>query len=491
MPDVTPSAAPVFPIVGIGASAGGLRALESFFHATAPAPGMAFVVVMHLAPDKPSLLAEILARHTAMTVEVARDGQAVEKDTVYVLPPKAVLTISGGILRLQETDVAHHQRSPIDVFFSSLAHDRRENAVGVVLSGSGSDGVLGVRAIKACLGVTIAQARDSSGPGFASMPDSAIASGLVDFAIPAVDIPGRLSEIFHGAGRSDGDASGERPLPEGGTANDERDAIYGLLRKATGHDFSDYKIGSFMRRVFRRMQIHQCATLPDYVALMRKDANEATLLFRDLLINVTSFFRDAEAFEALRQMAIPRLFEDKTAADWVRVWTPGCSTGEEAISIAIMLREFMDTLSAPPRVTIFATDVDEAALAAARAGRYPERLVQGVSPERLQRFFVAQPGAYVVAREVRDLCAFSTHNLLRDPPFSRMDMISCRNLLIYFGGEAQRQLFPVFHYALRPGGLLFLGQSETIGRFADLFRALNTAKYVYQALDAARLGSCR
>ena len=278
----------------------------------------------------------------------------------------------------------------------------------------------------------------------------------------------------------------EEPLKDGPAVADERDAIYAILRSQTGHDFSGYKTRAFMRRVHRRMQIHQCAALRDYVQLLRANANEATLLFRDLLINVTSFFRDAEAFEVLRQTAIPRLFEGKTAADWVRVWVPGCSTGEEAISIAIMLREFMDTIPSPPRVTVFATDIDEAALASARAARYPERLMEGVSPERLQRFFVAQPGAYVVAKAVRDLCVFSPHNLLRDPPFSRMDLISCRNLLIYFDGDAQRRLFPVFHYALRPGGFLFLGQSETIGRFTDLFAPLDKTKCVYQAVDVAR-----
>jgi two-component system CheB/CheR fusion protein len=486
MPEVAFDGVAAFPVVGIGASAGGLRALESFFRATSPAPGMAFVVVMHLAPDKPSLLAEILSRHTAMRVEVARDGQLVEKDKVYVLPPNAILTISEGILRLQATDAAHHQRSPIDVFFSALAHDRREYAVGIVLSGSGSDGVLGVKAIKTYGGITIAQAKDSSGPGFASMPESAIATGLVDFAIPTADMPARLSEIVLGFGQGYGQSMEEPPLKEEMAVTNERDAIYAILLSQTGHDFSGYKIRTFMRRVHRRMQIHLCVTLRDYVQLLRHNANEATLLFRDLLINVTSFFRDAEAFEVLGQTAIPHLFEGKTAADWVRVWAPGCSTGEEAISIAIMLREFMDTLPSPPRVTVFATDIDEAALAAARAARYPERLMGGVSPERLQRFFVAQPGAYVVAKAVRDLCVFSPHDVLRDPPFSRMDMISCRNLLIYFDGDAQRRVFPVFHYALRSGGFLFLGQSETIGRFTDLFTALNKTNCVYQSVGAVR-----
>ena len=278
----------------------------------------------------------------------------------------------------------------------------------------------------------------------------------------------------------------EPPLAEDAAVTDERAAIYAILRSQTGHDFSGYKIRTFLRRVYRRMQIHQCATFRDYVQLLRENANEVSLLFRDLLINVTSFFRDAEAFEVLRQTAIPRLFEGKSPADWVRVWAPGCSTGEEAISIAIMLREFMDTLASPPRVTVFATDIDESALAAARSARYPERLMGGISPERLQRFFVAQPGGYVVAKAARDLCVFSPHDVLRDPPFSRMDMVSCRNLLIYFDSDAQRRVFPVFHYALRPGGFLFLGQSETIGRFTDLFTPLNKTKCVYQAVDGAR-----
>ena len=475
--------APPFPVVGIGASAGGLRALENFFQPMPPAPGMAFVIITHLAPDRKSLLTEILARHTRLKVEVARDHQPVEKDNVYILPPGAILTIADGLLRLEPVDVVDHQRKPIDIFFSSLARDQGEYAVGVVLSGSGADGVLGVKAIKEHGGVTLAQASDSSGPGFSGMPDSAIASGLVDFAIPVDAMASKLIEnlrsfdAFEALVRSPRENNDDRAVAEA------REAIYAILFSQTGHDFSGYKTRTFMRRVQRRMQARQCEAIEDYVAYLRENPDEATLLFRDLLINVTSFFRDKDAFAALEQTVIPRLFEKKGAADWVRVWAPGCATGEEAVSIAILLREHMTKLRLAPRVTIFATEVDEAALNTARAGRYPEALMEGVSRERRQRFFTADPGGYIVAKDVRDLCVFSAHDILRDPPFSRMDLISCRNLLIYFNAQAQGQMFPVFHYALRPHGFLFLGMSESIGRFTDLFAPLDKKHCLFQARD--------
>ena len=472
-----------FPIVGVGASAGGLRALENFFQAMPPSPGMAFVIITHLAPDRKSLLDEILARHTSLKVEVARDGQLVEKDNVYILPPGAILTIADGRLRLEPTDAADHQRKPIDIFFSSLARDRGEYAVGVVLSGSGADGVLGVKAIKEHGGVTMAQASDASGPGFSGMPDSAIASGLVDFAIPVDAMASKLIENMRsfdafealvGEPRGDGE----------GPAADAREAICENLLGHTGHDFSGYKTRAFMRRVQRRMQARQCEAVEDYVAYLRENPDEAGLLFRDLLINVTSFFRDKDAFAALEETVIPRLFEKKGPADWVRVWAPGCATGEEAFSIAILLREHMAKLRVAPRVTIFATEIDEAALNTARAGRYPEAMMEGVSRERRQRFFRVDAGGYIVAKEVRDLCVFSAHDILRDPPFSRMDLICCRNLLIYFNARAQGQMFPVFHYALRTRGFLFLGMSESIGRFTDLFAPLDKKHCLFQARDA-------
>lgn len=472
-----------FPVVGVGASAGGLQALESFLRAMPSDPGMAFVIVTHLAPDRKSLLTEILARYTDMTVEVARDGQAVEQNSIYVLPPHAVLTIADGRLRLRETGSVHHERAPIDVFFSPLAQDRGEYAVGIVLSGSGSDGVLGVKAIKQHGGVTMAQTTDLSGPGFAGMPDSAIASGLVDFAIPVETMAAKLVENVRNFAALDDIDEKIRSNDDDRAIVDARHAIYSILRNQTGHDFSAYKTQTFMRRVHRRMQIQQCEAIEDYVERLRQDTGEVTFLFRDLLINVSSFFRDPRAFEALQETIIPRLFEGKGASDWVRVWAPGCATGEEVISIAILLCEHMDRLHAPPRVTIFATDIDDQALNVARAGRYPEALMEGLSSERRQRFFTADSGSYVVAKAVRDLCVFSPHSILRDPPFSRIDLISCRNLLIYFGVEAQRRAFPIFHYALQPSGFLFLGMAESIGQFSDLFAPLDKKHCLFQVRD--------
>jgi two-component system CheB/CheR fusion protein len=480
-----------FPIVGIGASAGGLRALEDFFKAVPPDPGMAFVIITHLAPDRESYLTDILARHTSLPVQVAGDGQKVAANRVYVLPPNSTLTIADRRLLLRETEATRHERMPIDVFFASLAQDCGEYAVGIVLSGSGHDGVLGVKAIKEYGGLVLAQAGDATGPGFAGMPDSAIASGLVDFAVPVDAMAAKLIENAGSIHKLD--ALAEAPLSSDDNQavsqafnlanHDAREAIYAILRAQTGHDFSGYKIRTFLRRVQRRMQIHDCEALADYVAVLKRQPEEASALFRDLLINVTSFFRDAEAFESLRTHVIPRLFEGRGAADTVRVWCPGCSTGEEVISTAILLREHMDTLRAAPRVTIFATDIDEHALAVARAARYPLALLEGVSQERRKRFFSGQSGSAVVAKEVRDLCVFSPHNLLRDPPFSRMDLISCRNLLIYFDAETQRQVLPIFHYGLRPGGFLFLGMSETVGRFTELFFPIDKKNCIYRTLD--------
>ena len=368
--------------------------------------------------------------------------------------------------------------------------DCGEHAVGVVLSGSGADGVLGVKAIKENGGLTMAQTLDGSGPGFTGMPDSAIASGLIDFATPVEAMAARLVEnakALDGAeafikvqGDSESNAPSRikdhRDLVEQASVDqawaEAKTTICSVLRARTGHDFSGYKTPTFLRRIHRRMRIRQCESLAAYLELLDTDPGEATLLFRDLLIKVTSFFRDAAAFEALEKLVIPRLFEGRDASDAVRVWVPGCATGEEVYSLGVLLREHMATLREPPRVTIFATDIDEKTLAVARAGRYPEALLTGLSDERRNRFFTSDSQAgqtFVVAKEIRDLCVFSAHSLLRDPPFSRMDLISCRNLLIYFGAEAQKQVMPILFYALQPRGYIFLGMSESIGRFSDKF----------------------
>jgi two-component system, chemotaxis family, CheB/CheR fusion protein len=464
--------APNLPIVGIGASAGGVEALEQFFKSVSADNGLAFVVVTHLPPDRDSMLSEILGRATRMPVVEAQDGDRVEAEHVYVLPPSAILTIRDARLQLRRTGLADRERAPIDVFFNSLADDQAEYAIGVVLSGGGTDGTLGLKAIKEHGGLTIAQGSNLTRPRFAEMPSSAVASGFVDLELPVEDIAERIMAYVRNWGAFDP----ERP-------GDALAKIHALLRSRTGHDFSDYKERSFHRRVQRRMQVVQTTKLEDYVERLQTDPDEVNALFRDLLIGVTSFFRDPIAFHALETVVIAKLFENKDADDEVRVWVTGCSTGEEAYSIGILLREHMDELQAVPKVQIFATDIDEAALSIARSARYPANSVKEVSPERLKRFFVHEAGSYRLAKNVRDMCIFSIHSVLRDPPFSRLDLISCRNLLIYFKPGLQGQVLPLFHYALRPGGCLFLGLSENVARYNDLFLALDRKTRLFRRRD--------
>ncbi len=474
---------PQFPIVGVGASAGGVEALEGFFRGIPDKPGIGIVVVTHLNPERESILHEIIARYTSLRVQVAKDGVQVGVDCVYVLPSDAVLGIGQGRLTITKPSPTHRERKPIDIFFSALALDIGEYAAGAVLSGSDGDGTLGIKAIKERGGLSLAQTRNGHGPGHPSMPDSAIASGFVDLAIPVEAMGGKLVEFARGLTLLDGIADDAALGLDIAPLDTSQAEIYAILRSQVGHDFTGYKVKTFLRRVQRRMQVVQLHTLQAYVARLRQDPAEVTALFRDLLINVTNFFRDADAFENLASLVIPRLFEGRGAEDSVRVWIPGCATGEEVYSIAILMREHMPTLTAVPRVQIFATDIDEHALAVARAGRYPAALLDSVSAERRQRFFVADGGTYVLAKEVRDLCIFSPHSVIRDPPFSRMDMVSCRNLLIYFGQEVQGQVIPIFHYALRAGGYLFLGTSENISQFRELFAPIDKRHRIFRSRD--------
>src|ERR1700730_17061180 len=463
---------PNLPIVGIGASAGGVEALERFFKSMPADNGMGFVVVTHLPPNRESMLAEIIGRATQMPVVDARDGETVEEEHVYVLPPGAILTIREGRLSLRHTGIAHHERAPIDVFFTSLAQDQAEHAIGTVLSGGGSDGTLGLKAIKENGGLTVAQGANVTRPRFAEMPSSAVAAGFVDLVLPVEDIPDRIIAYVRNWGAFDP----QRPDAALST-------IYQLLQTQTGHDFSEYKDRTFQRRVQRRMQVVQTARLEEYVERLQKDPDEVRALLRDLLIGVTNFFRDDAAFRTLETSVIPKLFEGKNTDDEVRVWVVGCATGAEAYSIAILLREHMDRPEAAPKVQIFATDIDEAAMVAARAAGYGVDLVEGVSPERLKRFFVHEGGSYHLIRSLREMCIFSTHSVIRDPPFSRLDLISCRNLLIYLKPSVQEQIIPLFHYALRPSGYLFLGSSENVGRYAELFLPLDKKNRIFQRRD--------
>ncbi|MGO8039609.1 CheR family methyltransferase [Rhizobium leguminosarum] len=469
-----------FPIVGIGASAGGVEALEGFFKGVPAKSGLAYVVVTHLSPARESLLHEIIARYTDMSVSVAADGDEVQVDTVNVLPANAILGIDGGRLRIHRPDPGRRERKPIDIFLSALAADRREYSAGVILSGGDGDGTLGIKAIKERGGITFAQVADGHGPSHPDMPNSAISTGFVDFAIPVDQMGGRLVEFARGFEVLDQLAVKADPDNGDQAIRHASQEIYAILRNQSGHDFSGYKTKTFLRRVQRRMLVTQSADIETYIELLREQPIEIKALFRDLLINVTNFFRDAEAFAALGEKVIPKLFDGRGATDSVRIWIPGCATGEEVYSIAILMREHMETLSAVPRVQIFATDIDEHALSVARGARYPEALLDSVSDSRKKRFFTFDGGSYVVSKDVRDICVFSPHSVIKDPPFSKLDMVSCRNLLIYFGADVQNQVIPIFHYSLRPGGFLFLGTAENISQFSELFTPIEKKQRIFR-----------
>ena len=467
-----------FPVVGMGASAGGLDAFEKFFERMPADCGMAFVLVQHLAPDHNSLMAELLSRVTTMPVQAVEDGTAVEPNHVYVIPPNAKLTIASGVLELAAPTELRGQRKPIDTFLQSLAEDQQHNAICVMLSGTGNDGTSGLRAIKEWGGMAMAQSRESA--GYDGIPQSAIATGMVDHVLPVEEMPAQLMKYAHHLGA----------LLENNGFEDTRAATVArlgriclILKRRTGHDFSRYKENTIVRRVQRRMQVMRSKTLDEYLELLRKDHGEVDLLFKDLLISVTAFFRDSDAFAALVREVIPKLFAGKEADGTVRVWVAGCASGEEAYSLAMVLCEYSDTLPSPPNIKIFATDIDEKALAMARVGRYPESIEQEVSPERLERFFVKEKGSYQVKKQIRDLCLFSVHGIFRDPPFSRVDLVSCRNVLIYFDGAIQDRLIQVFHYALVPGGYLFLGTSESISGHAELFRSIDKKHRLFNRRD--------
>ena len=465
-----------FLIVGVGASAGGIEALEGFFQGLPPRPGLGFIVVTHLSPDRESLLHEIIARYTDLSVVVAEHDVEVQPNCVYVLPAEAIITLKDGRLQLNRSSSTRRERKPIDILFSSLALDQEDYAASVVLSGGDGDGTLGTKVIKERGGLTLAQVADGHGPAHPSMPESAISTGFVDLALPAQEMGAKLVEF---ARRLD-EGLGHWPDRDGG---DTQSAISSIIRNQIGHDFAGYKSKTFLRRVQRRMHVVQAEDQKAYIEHLKSDPKEVAALFRDLLINVTDFFRDKEAFDSLDQLVIPKLFEERGPDEAVRVWVPGCATGEEVYSIAILLREHMDRLGVTPRVQVFATDIDELALGVARAGRYPEALLQSVSPERRERFFVQEGGSYVLSKEIRDLCIFSPHSVIRDPPFSRVQLVSCRNLLIYFGPEIQEQVLPTFSYALRDGGYLFLGLSESVGRYGDLFEPVDKKNRIFRSRD--------
>ena len=478
------------PMVGLGGSAGSIPALTQFFKDMPTDSGMSFVVILHLSPTHQSTMAEILGRVTIMPVMPAQDNQQALANHVYVIPAGKLLTIVNGHFRLLERQSERGKRNAVDLFFRSLADTYGPRAAAVVLSGVDGDGALGLKRIKECGGLTIAQ--DPKEAEFPGMPQSAINTGMVDWVLQVAEIPKRL------IGYRDTEFRLRLPPEDGPSitsiskaAGDDgeaalRDCLL-FLKTRTGRDFSCYKRATILRRMSRRMLVNGLEDLGSYSSFLRMHPAEANSLLQDLLISVTNFFRDADAFAALEQQ-IPELFKNKTSNDVVRVWVPACATGEEAYSIAILLLESAQTLEAPPVLQVFACDLDDEAIRVARAGHYPDTIAADVSEERLRRFFIKDHGGYHVRRELREMILFATHDLLKDAPFSRMDLISCRNLLIYLNHEAQSKVFETFHFALKPQGRLFLGSSESVDDGSPLFRIIDKKHRIYVHQATAQSG---
>jgi len=463
-------------IVGVGASAGGLDALEQFLAQAPAASGLAYVVVQHLDPTHKAMLTELLQRVTAMPVREAVAAMRVEPDTVYVIPPNTELTVVGGVLNLAAPSQRRGLRLPVDVLLASLARDQGERAIGVVLSGMGSDGTLGLQAIKALGGLTLAQQPESA--QFDSMPKSAIAAGCVDIVAPAAALVPRILQVA-GTRRS-------AAVAVTAEAGDELTTILTLLRDRSKHDFSQYKPTTLRRRIERRIGVHGLKSSADYAVYLGDNPLELDLLFQELLIGVTSFFRDPNVWQELCGSVLPDLLRRVGAGAHLRAWVVGCSTGEEAFSLAIAFKEVADRLFAddPPRLQIFATDINAEAIAIARRGCFPASVARDVGDDRIARFFSRSGENLLVSKDIRQMVLFAQQDVLLDPPFTRLDILSCRNLMIYFSASLQRRLIPLFHYSLRPGGLLLLGGSETVGRTQQLFTPLSLKSRLYQRGDS-------
>jgi chemotaxis methyl-accepting protein methylase len=478
---------PVPIIVGIGSSAGGLEALEDFFsHMPIPCK-LAFVVIQHLDPTQKGILAGLLQRITLMTVKEASNSMKVEANCVYVIPPNQDLSILHGSLFLFEPLASHGFRFPIDFFFRSLASDQQERAVGVILSGMGSDGTIGFRAIKKNGGLTLAQTPELA--KFDSMPRSAINAELVDIEAPAEELPERLLAFLN-----------NRPHVDTRDTRDTRDTVSALeftspsvleqivilLRERTGSDFSLYKKNTIYRRIERRMNLHQLKTMALYARYLRENPQEQDLLFKELLIGVTSFFRDKDVWEQLSSISLPALLAHHPEGKELRAWVTACSTGEEAYSLAMTVMDVLDTVKPKGRFSlqIFATDLDEDAISVARQGYYPLSIKSDLSSQQLNRYFIKDKNGYKIKKQIRDMVIFAPQNIIMDPPFTKLDIITCRNLLIYLGPELQNKLIPLFYYALNSQGILLLGNAETIGHSTTLFSALNDNARIFNRIDS-------
>lgn len=489
MDDALPLPARITPatgvrVVGLGASAGGLAPLEEFLSHVPASSGLAYLVVQHMDPAHKTLLAELLQRATSMPVHEAVNAKYIEPDSVYVIPPDSELTVLAGALHLSKPAEPRGQRLPIDVLFGSLARELGDRSIGVVLSGMGSDGTLGLQAIKTQGGLTLAQQPESA--QFDSMPRSAIASGCVDIIALPADMPLRIASV---AG-----AQAPTELPRAESADHaaaDLDTILALLREHTRHDLALYKSNTLVRRIARRIAVHELDSMAAYVGFLRANPQELDLLFKEMLIGVTSFFRDPEVWQDLQDKVLPVLMERHAAdAGPMRAWVAGCSTGEEAYSLAIAFIEALDALPATGQreLQIFATDLSADAIAAARSGRFAATIARDLTPQRLARFFTERPDGYLIDKRIRDMVLFAQHDVTMDPPFTRLDIVSCRNLMIYFGTALQKRLVPLFHYSLRPGGVLLLGGSETVGRAQSLFRPLDQKSRLYWRSDNGAAG---
>jgi two-component system CheB/CheR fusion protein len=478
------------PVVGLGGSAGSIQALQRFFEATPVDTGLAFVVVLHLSAAHDSAMLLLIDAWTTMPVKAVSDGDVIERNCVYVIPPGKHLSAVNGHLTLNDLEAERGRRVAVDLFFRSLADTHGPHATAIVLSGADSDGSIGIKRIKERGGLTIAQ--EPGEAEFASMPQAAIGTGMVDWVLPVTEMPGRVVDYVRREERLRQLAKEELPRREAADVPSPADEaalqeVLSFLRARTGRDFTYYKRATIVRRVLRRVQVNALHDIPAYLTFIRTHLGEANALLQDLLISVTNFFRDKQVFRALESM-LPDLFRGKGPADTLRVWVPACATGEEAYSIAILLSSYARTLDTPPVLQVFASDLDEAAIQVARTGVYPETIVADVDEQQLQRFFNKELQGYRVRRELRETVLFAAHDLLKDAPFSRMDLISCRNLLIYLNADAQRRAVDIFHFALRPHGTLLLGSSETVEDGSSLFEPIDRRHRLYRHIPSSKLG---
>ncbi len=482
---------PSVPVVGLGGSAGSLEPLRKFLSNVPPDSGAAYVIVIHLSPEHESSLPDILQKETTIPVRRVTENVVIAKNHVYVISPGKRLSITDNTLQSLELEKPKGRHVTIDMFFRTLAEAHGVNSCAIVLSGGDGDGAIGLKRVKERGGLTIAQ--DPSEAEVDGIPRAAISTGMVDWIMPVAEMPERLLEYWANGRKlvlpPEDVAPTEAPPPErtDEAAETSLRGILSYLKARTGHDFADYKRATILRRVARRMQVNGTETLPEYLSYLRIHPGETGALLQDLLISVTNFFRDKDAFAALETF-IPQLFKGKTASDQIRVWVPACATGEEAYSIAILLHEQAEKLTHPPSIQVFATDLDQAAIDTARAGRYPHPIHEDLGKERLRRFFNSEGGGYRVKRLIRESVLFAMHDLLKDSPFSRLDLVSCRNLLIYLNRDAQNKVFEIFHFALRPSGKLFLGSSESVDESPGLFEIIDKKHRIYSRLEAKRVG---